>query len=953
MTSRLHLRVCGLPFLLLICTALFTAAHASTLAPLLSVPFSERRADLEPDPAIVSGRLENGVRYLARRNAIPEGRISLRMVIAAGSLHEEEHERGVAHFVEHMAFRGSKLHPGEALPALLQREGFAFGPDNTAFTNYDHTIYHLEVPRNDEATLRRALEVFYEYANHLSFEPDHIEKERGVILSEKAVRDTAEARGHERSLQGLFPSSRVVQRAPIGTEEIIRTCTRETLVGFYDKWYRPERVGILAAGDMDPKVLERLIRDIFAPMTARAPAPAIPPDILPTATGQPTTLVVRDSGSVGSVMVFLRPLRLPNTIEDNARRVETMQRNVAFAAFQRRLARMSQENAEALVSPAVQLYDVVTGWQAAWFSASGRLDGWEKLARRMEQEHRRAMLFGFTPDEIEPIRKHFLESLDAGIRTQETEDSRSSVSRLVSSLLYGFPVITPQAMQAELGEALIALTPEDCHRIFRETWGEEPLHIRLFANESLKITDADLSRALKESQAVAVSPHEASTAVEFAYQTFGRATERVNHRHLEDLDVHLARFANGVRLNFKHTEFEKDTVAICVRIAGGGRLSLKKKQAGLDWFAAWSFVSGGLGKHSPTELNDILSGRTLSGGFYSGTDSFMLTARCARRDLQLMMKVLAAHVIDPGYREQALPVAKSTFGSMITDLVASPSGVIRVSMDQILFGNDPRFAMPVQDNFSPETLSDMRKWLTPHLQKGPVEIAVVGDARWDDVSGIVSRTFGALAPRSEKFPKHKVPDFAKSTGRPYLFQSHPSVKQAAILIAYPMPDCQSLSDTRRAHMLAAAIEERVRRTLREELGSAYVFDASFMEDDALSGLNRMIIHAEVNPERIDQAVDRLRSEVRNLATSGFTEDEFLRARNPVVRAYRDEMNTNDYWLFTVLSQAQTNPKKLAAVKTRLPELEGITRFELNQMVGRYLHADRAFEFVSLPAKPAP
>ena len=203
------------------------ASAAAQTAPIPATPVAvaaplwpELESDLPPDPALVRGMLPNGLRYLILPNAEPKEKISLRLLVRVGSLHENDDERGLAHFVEHMAFRGTKAFPAGSMVAALQRLGIALGPDSTAFTSYDHTIYHLELPDTREATLREGLRAFREYADAVTFDAKLIEQERGVILNEMASRDTPEARAYDANFAFLWPGSREIRRKPIGLPEI-------------------------------------------------------------------------------------------------------------------------------------------------------------------------------------------------------------------------------------------------------------------------------------------------------------------------------------------------------------------------------------------------------------------------------------------------------------------------------------------------------------------------------------------------------------------------------------------------------------------------------------------------------------------------------------------------------------------------------------------------------------
>ena len=238
---------------------------------------------LPRDPHVIVGTLPNGLRYYIRKNAKPEKRAELRLVVNAGSILEDDDQRGLAHFLEHMAFEGSQnLAPGE-LVAFLQRAGLAFGPDTNASTTFDQTVYQLDLPRDDPQLLDQSLGILSEIAGRLSLPPAEIETERGVILSEKRTRDTTGQRSGDAMIDFLLPGSRYAERTPIGLESVIRTAPRDELLAFYHNWYRPERQIVIVTGDVQPAAVEELIERHFGNLAPSGPAPEPPPADRPMA----------------------------------------------------------------------------------------------------------------------------------------------------------------------------------------------------------------------------------------------------------------------------------------------------------------------------------------------------------------------------------------------------------------------------------------------------------------------------------------------------------------------------------------------------------------------------------------------------------------------------------------------------------------------------------------------
>ncbi len=464
-------------------TRLLTLGLLATLA-VRAAPWVDEPGDLPPDPAIRSGRLPNGLRYAIRPNAEPKDRVSLRLLVSAGSLVERDDERGLAHFIEHMAFRGTKAYPQDSLVTTLERHGIGLGPDNTAFTSYDFTVYHLELPDTTAATLRLGLEVFREYASNVTFDPEAIAKERGVVLSEKDTRNTPQQRVFMASLWSLWPDSRYYQRTPIGVESCIRQFTREQFVAFYDAWYRPERMAVIIVGNVEPAQAEALITEILGPLAARAPPRPEPEDMIPAKATVPDVGMFVDDSLGGVRFNFTHPQPRPLTPNTHAERVAALHRTLAFAMFAKRLEWTTRRRSGTYVVPSVTTDTFMPGWEVVSFSAAGNSDNWRTLAMELEQEHRRAYMLGFTADELKLAKVSVARGYEEAVRSAPTVRSEAIAAQIGSCLLYGGVRTTPEAAQRDIAPDLDAATLADCARAFRAAWSKSPAHVLVATNSS-------------------------------------------------------------------------------------------------------------------------------------------------------------------------------------------------------------------------------------------------------------------------------------------------------------------------------------------------------------------------------------------------------------------------------------------------------------------------------------
>jgi zinc protease len=361
---------------LLFVLLLLAGAAAARELPRYHEAWPHEHSDLEPDRQAVWGRLDNGLRYVLLPNATPKDRVSLRLHVAAGALMEEPDQRGLAHFLEHMAFKGSRNLPAGDLVQYLERLGMAFGADTNARTGFESTVYQLELPTNDTAMLERSLTVLRETADRLLIPEAEVEKERGVVLSEKRLRDSASFRSMQSNLEFLFPGSLVAQRMPIGLESVISTAPRARLVDFYRKWYVPPRLTLIVVGAVEPQGLVRMVRAHFGDLEHATADPANP-DLGPLRVRGLETRVNYDPE--GRCTVSLQAVQPLGEVRDTrAGRREELDLYLAHAAISRRLATLALKPDAGFLDAGMQSDDFLRYAKVGYLSVSCRPEQWER-----------------------------------------------------------------------------------------------------------------------------------------------------------------------------------------------------------------------------------------------------------------------------------------------------------------------------------------------------------------------------------------------------------------------------------------------------------------------------------------------------------------------------------------------------------------------------------------------
>ena len=907
------------------------------------------QSDLAPDPRVTWGRLPNGLRYAILPNAEPKDRISLRLLVAAGSLHERAVEKGLAHFVEHMVFRGTQRHPGDTLARELERNGLGMGPDNTAFTAYDHTIYHLEAPHAREPALRQCLEALREYAGEATFDSREIKRERGVVLSEMATRANSGFYADCANTAFLWPLSRRALHVPIGEADQIRAFKRAQLVAFYDAWYRPERMAVIVVGDVAPDAVERLIREVFGPLAGRGTPREESSEMEPAAVSVPSVVIHTDPTQSGIAYLFEHPEPFPRQPDTHALRVDALRRELAFAMFQARLERYAIQFPGTFVAPRASVSYDVPGWRVATLMAVGRMSDWREMAMALEQEHRRAFQRGFTDDELRIARVNWINAYDEAVRAAATRPSDWLANALAMSLLYGRIFTTPEALRDDLTGVVAATTARECTAAFRQTWGSGSLHVFVTTHTGFPFTPERIAALLNESRERDARELTRVSTGTFAYSDFGPPGALARDEIVADLDVHLAEFANGVRVNFKPTPFVADWVQFRVRI-GTGKLAQPAAQPGIDLMAGAALPAGGLGKHTRQDLDDLLAGHSVQVRFNVITDACVFDGTCARRDLPTALQLVTAYLTDAAYRPAAMDDVRARFSAMYATIGESASWPIAVHAERVLAAGDRRFGTPAPDELFAHDMAAVSGWLGPQFRNGPIEMSIVGDIGWDEARGVVARTLGALPPRPPP-PVAADPGVhcAAPDGKPLAFSTAPTLQQVALALAWPVSEPVDIRLHRRCSLLAAVVAERLRERVRQELGAAYAPAAAFYDHPGFPRFDYFLAYAEVLPAHARAAGRLFRESVEAVRKNPLTPGEFARIQQPLLRALDDERRTNGYWCVTVLSDAQQHPERLPAARDRSADYASITPAEIQALAQRYLDPDRAFFFTATPA----
>ena len=913
--------------------------------------FAQAHSDLKADPDVIFGRLPNGMTYAILRNATPPGEVSLRLRVGGGSMMEQEQQRGLAHFLEHMAFRGSKNVPDGDMIKILERHGLKFGPDTNAFTAFDQTVYQLDLPKSGSDDIDTGLFLLREIAGSLSLADTSINGERGVILGEERLRDTPGTHEFKAWSNDVFPNQRYSDRLPIGLVPVIKTAKHDTFADLYANFYRPDLETLIVVGDVDPKAIEARIKAKYGNL--KAPAhPIRATDFGAYTPKGPLVDTYTETGLPDNVSV--------SWMQPDDERYQTKAKNVAdflddirLNILNERFERMAKAEDSPFASASVSHERIEHTSELTQLNVTPK-PGHDKDAlaaayaalRQYEQ-------FGAEPAEVERQIANVESSFQQAAASAKTRETRGLADSIADSMenaevftspaqdLQFFNDLKPQITAANLNGGIAKLFSGDGPFLWHsgETLGD-------LDKTALKSTYDAVNQAKLTAEAEQVTKP-------WPYTDFGAPSAVVKREEIKDLGVTQLTYANGLKVTIKPTQFKQDEISVSVRFEGGLK-SLDPASKPPVFVANASGVSGGgLGKLSAPDLRDTLAGKIVGVEFGIGEDATVLAGGTNPKDFATQMQLLMAFTTDSAYRQDAFDQLKAFIPNYYTRLQSSPGGVFQMKAGGVLHSGDQRFVMPTEVEFLATTNDQAKALIEQQLKTAPVEITIVGDITEAEAEAQIAKTFATLAPR-QALP---VPADADNLRFPtsdlkQVFEHDGRADQDLAFIAWPGADF--FSDTQRARgltMLSEVITLRLTDIVRRQQAIAYSPNAGNDNSQAFTHYGYISASAEVKPETDQAFYDDVSGIAADLKAHPISADELARAQKPVIDKMESELKTNAYWEQT-LPGSMTDPRKLDAIRTRRDQYLKVTAADIQTLANQYLDMSKALRIQVKPSAKA-
>jgi zinc protease len=909
----------------------------------------------EPDPAIVIGQLDNGLRYFIRDNDNPGRRVEMRLAVDAGSVLEDETQDGGAHFLEHMLFNGTEEFPENELIAVLRSFGAGFGADINAYTSYDETVYQLTMPTDDPAVVETGLDVLEQWLSAATIDQAQVEAERGVVLDEwRGSAATSSGRIFS-ALEDLFLSGSAYEdKNPIGSDEAIASTDAEPLRAFYDDWYRPDNAAVVVVGDIDTGAIENGIVDRFGPIVARGTSP-VRPELTIEPSGDPQVSILADPDvAEGSAQVTL-PLTVTAADSVEAEYQNSILDSMAFDMIATRLGNDALRGDAPFDDAWVDSSGFVRSLDAPEIIVSADGDSLEASTQAVFDEYERVRRFGFSEAEVERVVESYRTSAQSTYDGRESRQDADFADEYVRHVLTGEPIPTADSQYDFTQVVLDRATPETIAYRFVQRLTESAPHVLVVvpSAEAADVPDA----AAFEAQATSMrdrelSPRPDDTGIEGDLMVAPEPIEEISSERLSDngmadfVDPVVLEFDNGVRVAFNTNVIVEGQVAFEARSPGGLAVLVDADVAAAD--AAGAVVgSSGIATYGRVELEDFLSDKDVT--LQAVVDSFTegMFGSAATGDLETLFQLIYLSMTQPRVDPVALEQYLDDELAIASDPSIDPG---YAEFDTLLDAryDDPRFLLPTVDSLNSVTAEDIdRVYRDRFGDASDFSFSFSGDFDLGEATDLARHYLGTL-PSTDRVEPVDFVEPAPPAGIVAEQTVAGEGEQASVALLFTAAATPDRRDDIAAAILQEVVTARLTDVVREELGDSYSPFAFTQITGGGAPNAETYISNTTAPELLDEVVAALIAQLDDLRVNGPTDREFAAASENVgqqlVLFSNEEVNDEVLSVFT-------DPAGNASFDEFLDQaqwVEVIDAAEIREAASRWLPADRYIEVRVLP-----
>lgn len=901
------------------------------------------------DSAIVSGKLDNGLTYFIRRNGKPEKRVELRLAVKAGSVLEDDDQQGLAHFCEHMAFNGTKNFKKHELVDFLESIGMRFGPELNAYTSFDQTVYMLQVPADSAEVVDKAFQILEDWAHNVSYDNYEIDRERGVIVEEWRLGRGANARMRDKQFPVLFHGSRYAERLPIGSVDIIRNCSHDTLKRFYRDWYRPDLMAVVVVGDIEPAEAEKLIKTHFSRIAN--PGKERERIVYPVPAHNETLFALAaDPEATGSdISIYWKHEVEPETTELDYRR--NLVAALYNAMFNERLSELSRKADPPFLYGYSGQGRFVLSKEVYLLSADVRDNGIERGFETLLTEAARVRKFGFTASELERMKSELLRSMEQAYKERDKTESANYADEYIRHFTTDEPVPGIEYEYAMYNKYIPGITLEEVNALAAK-WITDNNKVILASGPDKAgagVPDESALKAVMDRVASkTVEPYVDAVSDEPLVSKLPKSSPVVDEKDIPELGVTEWRLANGIRIILKPTDFKNDEIVFTAYSPGGYSLVPDK-----DYISAVTatpvVVEGGLGSFNLTELNKKLAGKVVGVSPYISSLREGFSGNASPSDIETLFQLIYLYCTSPRKDSEAYAAFLSRIKGYIENRSARPETALQdtlsVTLTQHHYRSRP-WTLPLLDELNLDrSFSIFRDRFT---DTDDFTFIFVGSIDPATLKPLAEQWLGGLpvTPREETWKDNGI-DYPHGVIDKTVKKGIEPKSAVAMVFTGPFK-----WDRKSRYILGSMtdiLDIKLREVLREDAGGTYGVGVRPSMSHWPKEEYEVRISFGTDPGRVDEMTGLVMTQIDSLKTFGTTDVYLNKVKETQRREREVSLKENSFWL-SILDSYYYNGEDPREILAYDELVDNLTLDDIKSAATFYFNMKNYVKVVLLPEK---
>ena len=877
-------------FLALLCMTLVSMAQQPQMPP------------IPTDPNVRIGKLENGLTYYIRHNELPENRADFYIAQKVGSILEEDNQRGLAHFLEHMCFNGTTNFPGKAMINWLESIGVRFGENLNAYTSIEETVYNIDnVPVNRDGIVDSCLLILHDWANDLTLAEAEIDNERGVIHEEWRTGQGAMMRMYEQALPKAMEGSKYGHRLPIGTIEVIDNFPYQALRDYYEAWYRPDQQGIVVVGDVDVDKVEAKIKELFSPIQMPANAPERKYEPVPD-NKEPIITIAKDKEQP-STMIYIwhKHPATPNEAKGN---IGYLVQNYLFSMISSMMHARLEELRQAANPPFIQAasgdsdFLLAKTTEAFVGMAVSKDDGIPTALAALVREIERARKFGFTSSEYARAKADYLRALESAYNERDKMKNNEYVQEYVRHFIDNEPIPGIENEYAIMNQLAPNIPVEAINQILPQLISDENIVINIFGPDKEGMvypTEAEILDILKKTKAEEITAYVDQVSDEPLLKETPKAGKIVKTEEGPFGSTALT-LSNGVRVVVKNTDFKADEIRMGAFSPGGTSLFGTNEVLQVQMLNSVAGL-GGLGNFSNVDLEKVLAGKKVGISASVNGLTERLNGHCSPKDLETLMQLVYLSFTAPRMDETAFESFKQRMKASLANQEANPMTAFSDTLQKEMYGNHP-MAMRVKsdmiDQIDYNRIMEMYK--DRFKEAGDFTFLFVGNINLEEAKPLIETYLGGLPTinRKENFKDIEM-NIQKGVHK-NVFEKQLETPKATVL-SIISGECElNPKNSLLMTMLSQTMDMVYIETIREKEGASYGVSTAGQMNMYPKSEAIFQIYFDTDPAKREKMEQIVMSELQKVAQEGPRPEHLAKVKEFLLKKHIENMKENGYWL---------------------------------------------------------